>query len=184
MKFIIFFFIYFLGLGSYLSALSPYADQHFGEQAYWIYLAGQMGYPLGYLVGGYLSDRLRLLRPLLLIGLALLVPAQWLQFTPDLPFPLILTAAICNRMLLAVNLQLASIALLESAGPEPFSRIRSSGTLGFAVIQCALWVTLTVMDYSAAQPFPFSLSGKTGALFFVLCLLPAARIQIHRISHE
>ena len=194
MRFVVLLFVYFLGLGSYLSSVSPYIVSHYGENAYRYFLASQLCYPFGYFLAGYLSDRTKRLRLLLLAGIALLAPSQFALFS-FAEFPtLTLILSGLTRMLLAANLQILSIAVLEAIGQGPYARMRSAGTLGFACFQFVLWLLPEALAYAAGAPsdsnatagyeVTAAFSGQLGGLTFVVCLPLALLIQSRRTSHE
>ncbi|MCB1325281.1 MAG: MFS transporter [Spirochaetales bacterium] len=176
-------FVYFLGLGSYVASLSAFGLAAFGPDARWVFLAGQVAYPLGYVLGGYLSDRTRRIRPLLVIGLLVLIPAQYTLFDSGQDLGAAIVASAVSRLCLAGNLQLIGTALLESAGSDPFARMRSAGTIGFGVVQALL---LFLADFSPVSvgTWDFGNAGKAGALAYAVCLLLLAHIPIQRHSRE
>ncbi|MCB1175365.1 MAG: hypothetical protein KDK39_17455, partial [Leptospiraceae bacterium] len=145
--YVLFLFFYFCGLGSFLSSLSPWLTLAYGQEAHQLLFAGQIAYPAGYLLAGSLSDSTQRIRLFLWIGLGALPVFQAVLFTPHTPWPLALGAAFGSRFFLAANLQLLSIAILESMGNSSFARLRSAGTFGFGLIQLSLW--LFSMQYEA-----------------------------------
>ncbi|MCR9141011.1 MAG: MFS transporter [bacterium] len=193
LRFVFLLFVYFLGMGSYLSSLSPYIVAAYGETSYQYFLASEMCYPAGYFLAGYLSDRTRQLRLFLVAGIALLAPAQFALFSCA-EFPtLTLGLSGLTRMLLAANLQLMSIAVLEAIGEGPYARMRSAGTIGFAVFQLTLWflpeLLLTTQSGIATADAPRLIidagqSGRAGAFAFLACVPLALLVQRHRKSEE
>lgn len=192
MRFAVLLFVYFLGLGSYLASLSPYIVAAYAEDSYRYFLASQFAYPLGYFLAGYLSDRTRLLRAFFVVSAALLAPAQYLLFSSaDQPLLTLVVSGI-TRMLLAANLQLMSIAVLEAIGESRYARMRSAGTIGFACFQLTLWFLPELLAPSSTGMSPGSatrmtidaaMSGQAGALAFLACVPLGFVMQTHRRSH-
>lgn len=193
MRFVCLLFVYFLGLGAYLSSLSPYIVAAYGDASYQYFLASELCYPAGYFLAGYLSDRTRELRWFLVAGVALLAPTQFALFSFAEHPTLTLALSGLTRMLLAANLQLMSIAVLEAIGEGPYARMRSAGTIGFAVFQLTLWFLpelLATTPYFGATPdsprivIDAGTSGRSGAFAFLACVPLAMLVQRKRKSEE
>lgn len=133
--------LFFIGHGTYFSALSPYTHSHFGSRAYLVILAGQICFPFGYFAAGVLSDRTRRLRALLVPSLLAHAPLQFFlfQFPHDFAVTLALSAA--TRFLFAVNFQLITISVLEGGGLLRFGRYRVSGTAAFFGVHLLLFLS-------------------------------------------
>lgn len=150
-----------------------------------------MCYPAGYFLAGYLSDRTRELRIFLIIGVALLVPAQFALFSlAGFPTATLILSGL-TRMLLAANLQLMSIAVLEAIGEGPYARMRSAGTIGFAVFQLTLWFLPEFLAGAAPETaeapriiIDAGMSGRSGAFAFLLCIPLAFFVQRNRKSED
>lgn len=204
----ILFFFYFLGLGAYLSSLSPFLVESYPERAYWLLLAGQVAYPAGYLLSGFISDHTKKLRAWLALGLLALPLAQFSLFQSDHNFYLCFVFSALTRFLLAANLQWISIALLEKSGAASYSRLRSAGTTGFGMIQLVFWLlgdyaiieslqsgsghagilnellhVLVGVMFPAGGELSFQFTGSLGALFFIPCWLLIGPIPRIRSSH-
>lgn len=180
-------------MGSYLSSLSPYIVATYGETSYRYFLASQLCYPVGYFLAGYLSDRTRHLRIFLTAGITLLAPAQFALFSlADFPTATLVLSGV-TRMLLAANLQLMSIAVLEAIGEGPYARMRSAGTIGFAVFQLTLWLLPELLVdtpfFIATADSPrmiidAGMSGRAGGFLFLACVPLSFLVQRSRKSQE
>ena len=189
MRFILLFFIYFLGFGSYLSSLSPYIHTAYGEDAWLVFFMGQVFYPLGYFLAGYFSDRFRSLRRFLIFALLVLAPLQFFffSFQDSLSLSMILSAL--TRLFHAICLQLMTIATLEGAGTDHFGRIRKFGTIGFLLVQGSfylleIWAWFGVPTGGLAGPGGMLPAGELGAVFYLLAILPAFLIPSERRSSD
>lgn len=159
--------------------------EHYGESSHIVFTAGQIAFPLGYLLSGYLSDRFRMLRNLLIFSLALHGPTQFLLFsiTDNLWFSILLNAF--NRFLVAMNMQLMSIVVLEGAGSVRFGLVRSYGSMGFFTIQIILYLmTFGPLDYLMPVKSDGGYAGILGSFLFPLALIPALFVQKDRKSRE
>jgi MFS family permease len=177
----IIFFLFFLGLGSNLASISPYLISNFEGKSEIIFISSQLSVPLGNLFAGWLSDKTKQIRAFLWIGLLLGAPAQYYFYSfPDSWLITLLFAAF-QRFLISVNYQWMMIAAIESQGEAMFSKIRTSGTVGFLVIQVILYYTtipgIEVFKDSAA-------TGKMGGIFYLMTLLFIFKIQKVRISSQ
>ncbi|MEQ9366793.1 MAG: MFS transporter [Leptospirales bacterium] len=193
MRFVFLLFVYFVGMGSYLSSLSPYIVAAYGDESYQYFLASELCYPVGYFLAGYLSDRTRELRLFLVAGVALLAPAQFALFSFSEHPDLTLALSGITRMLLAANLQLMSIAVLEAIGEGPYARMRSAGTIGFAAFQLTLWFLPELLASASIGVAPADsprmvidagMSGRAGAFAFLACAPLALLVQRKRKSEE
>ena len=188
MRYALLFFVFFIGQGSYFTALSPYVHTNFGSDSWKVFLAGQITFPLGYFLSGYISDRLHRIRSLLVPALLLHAPLQFLLFNhpDDLNATILLSGVV--RFLFAVNIQLISIAALEGAGTERFGNIRSAGTLSFLLLHLVLF--LSVSDWSrvldsaglAFRPDDAGAAGRYGSLFHFLTAAAALGTPAAQIS--
>ncbi len=176
-------FLYFAGLASQLSSLSPYALAHFGESGSAVLAAAQIGTPLGAFLAGWLSDRLKRVRLLAIAGLTVAIPLQILTFAFSDSIGLSVAMTFVLRLTLSGVFQVLTIAALEAAGNENFGRIRSSGTVGFLFAQLALYFVSTPA-FASYLPQTSAAFGQSGALFFALALLPAQRLAQQRQSPE
>ncbi|MCB1142443.1 MAG: MFS transporter [Leptospiraceae bacterium] len=172
LKFMLFFylilFFFFLGLGANLSSISPYLISNFNEDSEWLFIINQVSVPVGTLFAGWISDKTKLIRPFLIIGLLLNFPAQYLFYSfPENSLYTGICIAIL-RLLLSANYQWIVIGAIESLGENSFSKIRSYGTIGFLFAQLILFLasteTLSLLKSSSE-------SGKFGSLFYLIPLL-------------
>lgn len=184
LKYIFLYFIFFLGHGTYFSTLSPFIVDHYGASSGYVFLAGQLAFPLGTLLTGYLSDRTHRIRILLVASFFLHAPLQYLLYsiTDHLGLSILLGGA--NRFFFAVNLQLASIAVLEAKGTPGFGRVRAWGTGGFFFIHMLLF--LIEGSYWKLDLFPdgldAGLAGKLGSVFHIVSGFLAFLVQSKRHS--
>ncbi len=193
MHYVALLFLYFIGLGSYLSGLSPYVLQNFKQDSYLIFLTAEGAYPVGYFLIGWLSDRYRRIRGFLVTGLILIAPTQYLLYAlPDSPGLTILFSAL-TRLLLSANVQLISIAILEDVGSGPYSRIRAAGTTGFLAFQLVMWIvtdpfffgSFLAANHEALLPdFSPGDGGRVGAVAYLACVPFALMVAQRRKSHE
>lgn len=184
MVYILLYFIYFLGHGAYFSTLSPYIISAYGENSTVIFFASQLGFPLGYFASGYISDKIGIIRPLLIITILIQTPLQFLIYS-DLDLPYVMIAATGTRFFFAFNFQLITIAALEGGGMVKFGEFRAYGTVGFFLIHALLFFGenagfghINIGSDSAV------FAGKTGCIFLFLSIIPASFIQKKRISGE
>ena len=173
-------FSFFLGLGTYFTSLSPFALTHFEERSRLIFLAGQVCFPLGFFLSGYLSDRTRRIRALLTTGLLLQAPCQYLFFSSEDNFAAGLVLGALTRFFLAFNLQLNTLAILEARGESRFGAIRMWGTVAFMLIHLVLYT----IDIWAADLFDAAAAGRLAAFFLLLTAIPARWIIPERKSRE
>lgn len=184
MQYILLYFIFFLGHGIYYSTLGPNILDRFPAEAGWIFAAGQIGYPLGFFFSGFVSDRTRKIRNLLIVSLILHAPAQFILYALPGNFWTTLIASGLARFLFAVNFQLISLSVLESSGTVGFGAVRAWGTIGFFFIHLLLFS----LERLAPDLSHLADNGKTtgmyGSLFHLLTLIPVLFIQKERQSTE
>lgn len=173
------FFVYFLGHGAYFSAMSPHIMGRFPASADHINLVSQISSPLGTLLAGYISDKTRLLRLPLVVSLAGFGIAQ-VAFFQEIPVSGIFVATVLLRIFLSASGQLIILSCLE-AGTGSFARARTAGTVGFMVIQLALFGVQS--SPLAAQTNPAVLA-QIAACFHFLTAFIALGVPVHRRSHE
>ncbi len=181
LPYIVLTFFFFLGQGSYFTGLSPFVLSNFGERSRYIFIAGQIAFPFGYFLSGYLSDRTRRLRLLLQIGLLLQAPCVYLFFSSGQSFLAGLGFGALTRFFTAFNLQLATIAALEARGEQAFGGIRVWGTVAFMLLHFVLfglesWWPHFAIDAGAA--------GRLGAFIIALTLASTFSILRRRQSRE
>ena len=174
-------FLYFIGLGANLSSLSPYLIANFGKNAEWVFISIQAMVPVGTLFAGWISDKTKQIRIFLYFGMALTFPAQYMLFSYADNWEITLVCAGTLRFLLSANYQWIVIGALEKMGESNFSKIRSSGTLGFLVIQLALFF-LTIPEWHILES-P-EIAGKFGSIFYILPLLFLHSIPRERDSEQ
>lgn len=174
-------FLYFAGLGANLSSLSPYLISHFGKNAEWVFISIQLMVPVGTLFAGWISDKSKKIRIFLYFGMLFTFPAQYFLFSFSESWELTLVCAGTLRFLLSANYQWIVIGALEKMGESNFSKVRSSGTLGFLIIQIALFV-LTHPDWKIFNS-P-EIAGKFGSFFYLAPLFFLHSIPAERISKQ
>jgi len=153
-KLVLYFFLYFvcyLGLGSYFVVLSPHMIQLFGADAKYIFLSGQLGYPLGYFFVGWISDKTKQIKIYGIIFALLLIPTQYYLFEPNLGFYWAILLSALVRFLFAGYIQIIQIAALEELYYSGFSISRSAGTLGFFFMQIIMFL-LEVFYFPVGLP--------------------------------
>ena len=186
MNYFLLFFLFFIGHGVYFSSLSPYTHTAFGSDSWLVFLAGQISFPFGYFLSGYISDRFRVLRGFMVVSLLIHAPAQYFLFS--FPENLHMTIALSGitRFLFAVNFQLITIAALEGAGQDNFGKKRSLGTVSFFLIHLYLFLAetnllpLPMLEDSQSQ----GSAGRLGLVFHLFTALVALTMPRHRRSHE
>ncbi|GIX42379.1 MAG: hypothetical protein KatS3mg129_2112 [Leptospiraceae bacterium] len=179
--FLLYFFCYF-GLGAYFVSLSPHMIQRFGADAKYIFLSGQIGYPLGYFISGWLSDKTKRLRFFGYLFSFLLIPSQYMLFEPDLNFYGAILFSGIVRFLFAANIQILQIAALEELQYLGFSISRAAGTFGFFCMQIIMFI-LELFFLKSEIPLAIegSRGGQLGAwvhiitFFIALFVLPDKR---------
>ena len=185
LSYILLYFIFFLGHGIYFSTLGPSLLDRFGPDAGWFFMAGQLGYPVGFFLAGYISDRTRILRNFLLGSLLLHGPVQFLLYSPIESREILLLVAMGTRFLFAINFQLIGITVLEGMGVVQFGRVRAWGTVGFFFIHLVL-TGLTFLEgiYLPDHFLDARRAGQIGSLLHLLTLIPAWYVQKERKSAE
>lgn len=179
--FYIILFFYFAGLGANLSSLSPYLISNFEKKSEWVFIAIQVMVPVGTLFAGWLSDSTKKIRIYLYYSILFTIPAQYLLFSfPDDWFLTMILGGLL-RFLLSANYQWIAIAALEKLGEHKFSKVRSSGTLGFLLIQFLLYV-LTLPLVNVIQ-LPET-TGKLGSLFYLIPIFFLRNIPEFRNSTQ
>ncbi len=174
-------FFYFAGLGANLSSLSPYLLENFGEKAEWIFISIQLMVPVGTLFAGWLSDKTKKIRIFLYYSLVLTIPSQYLLFSYSDDWKITMVFAGTLRFLLSANYQWVVIAALEKMGEHNFSKIRSSGTLGFLIVQFLLFIlTLPTLNLLKSP----LLTGKLGSIFYIIPLFFLHSLPKERISEQ
>ena len=189
MKYFLLFVFYFIGHGTYFSALSPYTHTNFGSRAYLVVLAGQLCFPVGYFLAGFLSDRTRLLRAILVPALLLHGPLQFLLFSFPDNFALTVALSAAVRLLFAANFQMITIAVLEGGGLLQFGAYRVAGTYSFFFVHLLLFVLEGAANAGGVQriglladPHLGSVAGPVGLGAMLATALVATRIQPLRQS--
>ena len=189
MKYFLLFVFYFIGHGTYFSALSPYTHTNFGSRAYLVILAGQLCFPVGYFLSGILSDRTRRLRSILVPALVLHGPVQYLLFSFPDSFALTVALSAVARLLFAANFQMITIAVLEGAGVLRFGSYRVAGTYSFFLIHLILFLIESSASAGRtpgtgllADPRLGSVAGPIGLCAMWATALVATRVQRLRKS--
>ncbi len=186
LRYILIHLLFFIGMGSYFSTLSPFILENYGSSSWVIFVSGQLSFPVGFFLIGYLSDRFHRLRLFLVSSLLLLAPLQFLLFhTPDN----LVLAALYNgliRFLFAFVFQLKAISAMEALGTLNFGRIRAWGTVGFLLVQ--LFFLLGEWGFLSFQNDSLSINaraaGQVGALLYLASAVASLRIQKRRKSSE
>lgn len=177
--YIILLFFFFIGLGANLASLSPYVLSHFGEKGEWIFLAIQLSMPVGTFFAGWISDRTKMIRSFVLVGVLLLAPTQYLLFSFHDNWLLTALLGGFQRFLLSANFQWISIGAMEEKGDHKFTKIRSAGTLGFLFVQLVLYLLSSSSLESFKTP---SETGISGAFAYLICFFPALFLPKNRAS--
>ncbi|MBU43958.1 MAG: hypothetical protein CMN76_12120 [Spirochaetaceae bacterium] len=175
------YFLYFLGHGSYFSTLSPYMLDRFGSDARFVFLAGQIAFPAGYFIAGYLSDRFQTIRGLLVPMVLLHAPCQYFLYWPGLDLEGATLLGGVTRFFFAANMQLLTIATLESLELKGFSLSRSAGTLGFFIVHVVLFVLETRFPGLLSTEVSTSgTGGRIGSAFLLLFAIACLFVQKDR----
>ena len=174
-------FFYFAGLGANLSSLSPYLLENFEKNAEWIFISIQLMVPVGTLFAGWLSDKTKKIRLFLYYSLVLTIPAQYFLFSFSDDWKITMLFAGILRFLLSANYQWVVIAALEKMGEHNFSKIRSSGTLGFLIVQLLLFILTYPTLNLLRSPL---LTGKLGSIFYIIPLFFLHNLPKERISKQ
>ncbi len=177
------YFFFFLGHGSYFTSLSPHMIFRFGEDARYVFFAGQLFYPFGYFFAGWFSDLTRRIRAVLVAFLLLQAPVQYYLFSPDLPLAGCIVAAAVTRFFFAANSQLLNIATLESLRFRGFGVSRSAGTLGFFFIQTGMFFFEMYALADASPEIQGGRGGQWGAIFLLVTASLALLVPARRRSH-
>lgn len=181
MIYAILYFLYFLGHGSYFSTLSPYMLETFGSDARFVFLAGQIAFPLGYFVAGYLSDRFQAIRGILVPLVVLHAPCQFLLYWPGLDLASATALGGLTRFFFAANMQLLTIATLESLELRGFSMSRSAGTFGFFLVHLILLVAeVQFPGLLATEVSGSGTGGRIGSVFLLVFAVACLFVQKDR----
>lgn len=157
----------------------------FGPDARFVFLAGQIAFPLGYFLAGYLSDRLGKIRVILVPLILLHSPCQFFLYSPDLSLGPAIVLGGLTRFFFAANMQLLTIAALERLQLKGFSLSRTAGTAGFFVVHLALFLLEVNFPGSLASHASASgTGGRIGSGFLVLFALAATRVQANRTGGQ
>ncbi|MBI3395166.1 MAG: hypothetical protein HY042_04980 [Spirochaetia bacterium] len=148
MQYFLLLFLFFVGHGAAFSSMSPLILGQFGENSHLIFFAGQLAFPFGYFGAGILSDRLRRVKSLLCISLALHALAQHMLFSAT-AVPEAMVFSGLHRFFVGVNTQLTMIAALEGRGTGGFARVRTGGTAGFFLVHGALFILQGIFENAA-----------------------------------
>lgn len=161
-----------MGLGAYFVSLSPYILHRFQEDSHYIFLSGQLAYPLGYFLSGWISDKTKKLRIYGILLSFFLFPLQNLLFDYHQPFWVILIVSGLVRFLFAALIQILQIAALEKIHYLGFSISRSAGTLGFLMIQIFMFL-LETFYFTQTPPLEIitSRGGKLSSYAHLFTLL-------------
>ena len=155
--------------------------ERFGSDARFVFLAGQMAFPAGYFIAGYLSDRFRTIRGLLVPMVLLHAPCQFFLYWPELDLASATVLGGVTRFFFAANMQLLTIATLESLELPGFSISRSAGTLGFFVVHIALYTLETQFPGLLATEVSASgTGGRAGSLFLLIFAFACCFVQKER----
>lgn len=108
-------------------------------------------------------------------------PAQYLIYA--FPDSWVLTAVSAGflRFLLSANYQWIVIAAIEDQGEKRFSKIRSSGTVGFLLVQLLLFVLTTPSIGIFSSPVE---TAQAGSIFYAFCIIPALFVPKKRTSPQ
>lgn len=174
------FFAYFLGHGAYFSAMSPHVLGRFPASADHINVVSQIASPLGTLLAGYISDRIRLLRLPLILSLLGFGVSQIVFFQTTTESGMY-ASTVMLRVFLSASGQLITIACLEGAGSGRFARARTAGTIGFLTIQLALFA---VESSSLARGMNSAELAAAASVFHFVTAVLAFGVPVHRMSHE
>ena len=181
MSFYLILFFYFAGLGANLSSLSPYLISYFGKNSEWIFVSIQLMVPLGTLFAGWISDKTKKIRVFLYYSLFFTIPAQYFLFSFPENWVYTLFFAAILRFILSANYQWIAIAVLEKIGEHEFSKVRSSGTLGFLLVQLLLYALTSPLMEVFNSP---ELTGRFGSIFYILPLLLNHKVPENRTSEQ
>jgi len=172
MLYFLMYFVCYLGLGSYFVVLSPHMIQLFGADAKYIFLSGQLGYPLGYFLVGWISDKTKQLKIYGIIFSLLLIPTQYFLFMPNLDFYWAILLSAIVRFLFAGYIQIIQIAALEELYYAGFSISRSAGTLGFFLMQVIMFL-LEIFYFPSGLPLEIegARGGQIGTSIHILTFI-------------
>jgi len=172
MLYFLMYFVCYLGLGSYFVVLSPHMIQLFGADAKYIFLSGQLGYPLGYFLVGWISDKTKQLKIYGIIFSLLLIPTQYFLFMPNLDFYWAILLSAIVRFLFAGYIQIIQIAALEELYYAGFSISRSAGTLGFFLMQIIMFL-LEIFYFPSGLPLEIegARGGQIGTSIHILTFI-------------
>jgi MFS family permease len=172
MFYFLMYFVCYLGLGSYFVVLSPHMIQLFGADAKYIFLSGQLGYPLGYFLVGWISDKTKQLKIYGIIFSLLLIPTQYFLFMPNLDFYWAILLSAIVRFLFAGYIQIIQIAALEELYYAGFSISRSAGTLGFFLMQIIMFL-LEIFYFPSGLPLEIegARGGQIGTSIHILTFI-------------
>lgn len=137
--------------------------------------------PAGTLFAGWISDKTKKIRFFLKYSILLTIPAQYFLFSFNDNWFLTMVFAGSLRFLLSANYQWISIAVLEKVGEHPFSKIRSSGTLGFLLIQVVLYL-LTLPQFLIFKSAEST--GKFGSIFYLVSFFFLNHLPEFRKSNQ
>ncbi len=159
--------------------------ERFGSDARFVFLAGQMAFPAGYFIAGYLSDRFRTIRGLLVPMVLLHAPCQFFLYWPELDLPAATVLGGITRFFFAANMQLLTIATLEALELRGFSISRSAGTLGFFVVHIILFTLETQFPGLLATEVSASgTGGRAGSMFLVVFAFACLFVQKERRASD
>jgi len=181
MNYAFIYFLFFIGFGSYFSTLSPYILEHFAGQSSAIFAAGQITFILGVFVSGYLSDRLKKLRALLLPSLFLQGFSHFFLFSSRSATEALFWNG-STRFFFAMSAQIIGIASLEGRGTYQFAQTRAWGTAGFLIAQSSLFFLVFTGKMPGLSGEQFA--GKAGAIFYFVAFAAAFTVQRHRQTDE
>jgi MFS family permease len=148
--------------------------QRFGPDAKYIFLSGQLGYPIGYFIAGWLSDKTKRIRFYGYLFSLLLIPSQYLLFEPNLNFFNAILLSGIVRFLFAASIQMMQIAALEELQYYGFSVSRAAGTLGFFCMQILMFLLESVFfKENLSLEIESARGGQLGAMVHILTFLIA-----------